>query len=113
DHRQQGADVTSAAAATGPVEIRANTVLPARREPLRLRTSDGLSLVGELAVPEDRPAVGTLVCVHPLPTAGGMMDSHILRKASWRLPALAGISVLRFNTRGRSEEHTSELHSLP
>ena len=62
--------MTSAAAATGPVEIRANTVLPARREPLRLRTSDGLSLVGELAVPEDRPAVGTLVCVHPLPTAG-------------------------------------------
>jgi alpha/beta superfamily hydrolase len=29
-----------------------------------------------------------------------MMDSHILRKASWRLPALAGIAVLRFNTRG-------------
>jgi hypothetical protein len=31
-----------------------------------------------------------------------MMDSHLLRKASWRLPALAGISVLRFNTRGTS-----------
>ena len=34
------------------------------------------------------------------PTAGGMMDSHVLRKASWRLPALAGLAVLRFNTRG-------------
>jgi len=28
------------------------------------------------------------------------MDSHILRKASYRLPALADIAVLRFNTRG-------------
>jgi alpha/beta superfamily hydrolase len=29
-----------------------------------------------------------------------MMDSHVLRKAAWRLPALAGLAVLRFNTRG-------------
>ena len=28
------------------------------------------------------------------------MESHVIRKASYRLPALAGISVLRFNTRG-------------
>jgi alpha/beta superfamily hydrolase len=28
------------------------------------------------------------------------MDSHILRKAAARLPALAGLAVLRFNTRG-------------
>ena len=28
------------------------------------------------------------------------MDSHVLRKAAWRLPALAGLAVLRFNTRG-------------
>ena len=32
-------------------EIRANTVLPARREPLTLTTADGLHLVGELALP--------------------------------------------------------------
>jgi alpha/beta superfamily hydrolase len=31
-----------------------------------------------------------------------MMDSHVFRKAAWRLPALAGIAVLRFNTRGTS-----------
>jgi hypothetical protein len=38
-----------------------------------------------------------------------MMDSHILRKASYRLPALAGLAVLRFNTRGASSEQgTSE-----
>ncbi len=84
------------------VEIRANTVLPARREPVRLRTADGLTLVGELATPLDRDPVATLVTLHPLPTEGGFMDSHLLRKASWRLPALAGLAVLRFNTRGTS-----------
>ncbi len=80
--------------------ISANSVLPARREPVRLRTSDGLDLVGELARPIDREPMATIVCVHPLPTQGGMMDSHLLRKAAWRLPALAGVAVLRFNTRG-------------
>ena len=37
------------------------------------------------------------------------MDSHLFRKAAWRLPALAGIAVLRFNTRGTtSAAGTSE-----
>jgi alpha/beta superfamily hydrolase len=58
--------------------------------------------VGELATPTERPPLATLVCLHPLPTHGGMMDSHVLRKAAWRLPALAGLAVLRFNTRGTS-----------
>lgn len=90
-------------------KIRANSVLPARRTPVTLETADGLSLVGELAVPLDREPVATLVCLHPLPTHGGMMDSHIFRKAAFRLPALAGIAVLRFNTRGTwSEQGTSE-----
>ena len=83
-------------------EIRANTVLPARRRDVVLHTADGLELVGELALPLDRPPVATLVCLHPLPTQGGFMDSHLLKKASWRLPALADIAVLRFNTRGTS-----------
>ena len=81
-------------------EIRANTVLPAERRDVLLHTADGLELVGELALPLDRPAVATLVCLHPLPTEGGYMDSHLLKKASYRLPALAGLAVLRFNTRG-------------
>ena len=89
--------------------IRANSVLPARREAITLQTADGLSLVGELAVPEDREPVATLVCLHPLPTHGGMMDSHVFRKAAFRLPALAGVAVLRFNTRGTSSlQGTSE-----
>jgi len=81
-------------------EIRANTVLPARRRDVVLQTADGLDLVGELALPLDRPPVATLLCLHPLPTQGGFMDSHLLRKAAWRLPALADLAVLRFNTRG-------------
>jgi uncharacterized protein len=90
-------------------EIRAATVLPAKRTPITLHTEDGLRLVGELALPADSDPVGTLICLHPLPTHGGMMDSHLLRKASYRLPALAGLAVLRFNTRGTtSEQGTSE-----
>ncbi|PWC03960.1 alpha/beta hydrolase [Agromyces badenianii] len=82
------------------IEIRAGVELPARREEIELHTADGLTLVGELATPVERPPVATLVTLHPLPTAGGFMDSHILRKAAARLPALADLAVLRFNTRG-------------
>jgi uncharacterized protein len=95
----------------GPVSapIRANSILPARRDDIELQTADGLTLVGELAQPLDRDPLATLVCLHPLPTHGGMMDSHIFRKAAWRLPALAGLAVLRFNTRGTgSVRGTSE-----
>ncbi|GAB3122698.1 alpha/beta hydrolase [Glaciibacter psychrotolerans] len=84
------------------VEVRGGVELPALREHIELHTSDGVTLVGELATPRDRVPVATLVTLHPLPTAGGFMDSHILRKASGRLPALADIAVLRFNTRGTS-----------
>jgi alpha/beta superfamily hydrolase len=86
-------------------EIRSNTVLPARRDAVTLTTADGLRLVGEWARPLDAPAAATLVTFHPLPTAGGFMDSHVIRKASLRLPALADISVLRFNTRGTESSH--------
>ncbi len=83
-----------------PTEITASAVLPARREPLSLVTRDGLRLVGEVALPVDREPRATIVCLHPLPTHGGMMDSHVFRKAAWRLPALADIAVVRFNMRG-------------
>jgi alpha/beta superfamily hydrolase len=91
------------------MEIRGPVTLPARRTDIELHTLDSLTLVGELAEPEDRPPVATLVTLHPLPTAGGFMDSHILRKAAGRLPALADLAVLRFNTRGTtSARGTSE-----
>lgn len=82
------------------LEIRGGVELPAIREEIELETADGLTLVGELATPIDRTPSATLVTLHPLPTAGGFMDSHILRKAAARLPALADVAVLRFNTRG-------------
>lgn len=82
------------------IEIRAGVELPARREDIELHTDDGLTLVGELALPLDNDPVATLVCLHPLPTAGGFMDSHVLRKMAARLPALADLAVLRFNFRG-------------
>ena len=82
------------------IEVRGGVELPALREDIELHTRDGLTLVGELAMPIDRDPVATIVALHPLPTAGGFMDSHILRKAANRLPALADIAVLRFNTRG-------------
>lgn len=90
-------------------DITSGSVLRAQREDIELHTSDGLRLVGELAMPEGRPPRATLVTLHPLPTAGGYMDSHLLRKASWRLPELADLAVLRFNTRGTSSPRgTSE-----
>jgi alpha/beta superfamily hydrolase len=92
-----------------PLQIRANTVLPADRRAVTLHTADGYALVGELALPVGRTPRATMVCLHPLPTHGGSMDSHLFRKAAWRLPALADIAVLRFNTRGTSsQEGTSE-----
>ena len=90
-------------------QIRANSVLPAHREDIELHTADGLTLVGELARPLEGEPVATLVCLHPLPTHGGFMDSHIIRKAAARLPALAQLAVLRFNFRGVTSPHgTSE-----
>jgi hypothetical protein len=90
-------------------KIRGNSILPARREAISLHTADGLELVGELALPPDADPVATMICLHPLPTHGGMMDSQIFRKASFRLPALADIAVLRFNTRGTASlQGTSE-----
>lgn len=92
-----------------PVTVRAGTILPALRENIEITTADGLSLVGELALPDGGPVRATLITFHPLPTHGGFMDSHVYKKASYRLPALAGIAVLRFNTRGTSSPRgTSE-----
>ncbi len=87
-------------ASEGSQPIRASTVLPAHRENVELHTADGLTLVGEYAEPTSGSPDAVLLTLHPLPTHGGFMDSHVFRKASYRLPALANIAVLRFNTRG-------------
>lgn len=79
--------------------IRPSTILPANRTLFTLKTADGETLVGEVASPISNPT-GAILCLHPLPTAGGMMDSHLYKKAANRLPEMAGITVVRFNTRG-------------
>ncbi len=83
--------------------IRPSTVLPATRTPFTLTTSDGQTLIGEVSAPLDKPSTA-LLCLHPNPTGGGMMDSHIYKKAANRLPAMAGVTVVRFNTRGTTSE---------
>ena len=89
--------------------VRPSTVLPALRTPFTFTTSDGLRLIGEIARPESGDQSSGILCLHPLPTHGGMMDSHIYKKAANRLPAMAGLTVIRFNTRGTtSEQGTSE-----
>lgn len=83
--------------------IRPSTVLPALRTPFTVQTEDGQTLVGEVSAPLSHPT-SAILCCHPNPTGGGMMDSHIYKKAANRLPAMAGITVIRFNTRGTSSE---------
>ena len=83
--------------------IRPSTVLPATRTPFTVLTEDGQTLVGEVSAPIG-DSTAAILCCHPNPTGGGMMDSHIYKKAANRLPALAGITVIRFNTRGTSSE---------
>ena len=83
--------------------VRPSTILPAHRTAFTVTTSDGQTLIGEVAAPLNG-YTGAILCLHPLPTAGGMMDSHVYKKAANRLPAMAGIEVIRFNTRGTSSE---------
>ena len=83
--------------------IRPSTVLPALRTPLTHTTSDGQTLIGEVAAPLTNPTTA-LLCLHPNPTGGGMMDSHVYKKAANRLPDMAGVTVIRFNTRGTTSE---------
>ncbi|MDR0592291.1 MAG: alpha/beta fold hydrolase, partial [Bifidobacteriaceae bacterium] len=81
--------------------IGAQTILPAERRAFTVEAADGTKLVAELALPPDgRPPRAALVLAHPLPTEGGSADSHLFRKAAWRLPALADLAVVRFNSRG-------------
>jgi hypothetical protein len=82
------------------MEIRSNTELPSLREEIELVTPDGQRLVGELSLPVGKSPIATLITLHPLPTHGGFMDSHLLRKMSNRLPEQLSVAVLRFNTRG-------------
>ena len=86
-----------------PELIRPSTILPAYRSAISIKASDGLNLVGEVATPLGE-ITGSLLMLHPNPSGGGMMDSHIYKKAANRLPAMAGVQIIRFNTRGTISE---------
>ena len=89
---------------------------PAART-IELHTADGLTLVGELALPPDRDPVATLVTLHPLPTHGGFMDSHVLRRRPtgcppWPTsPCCGSTPGVRRSPRGTSEGAFDEARS--
>jgi alpha/beta superfamily hydrolase len=83
--------------------IRPSTILPGLRTPFTVTTEDGQTLIGEVSAPLDH-FTSAILCCHPNPTGGGMMDSHIYKKAANRLPSMAGITVVRFNTRGTTSQ---------
>ena len=66
-------------------------------ESITLHTADGLTLEGELAVPDEPWAAAVLL--HPHPQFGGNMRSIVPGALFTALPE-AGIAVLRFNFRG-------------
>ena len=84
--------------------IRPSTVLPAIRTPFTVTTADGQTLIGEVASPVEGQRGPAILMLHPNPAGGGMMDSHIYKKAANRLPAMTGITIVRFNTRGTTSE---------
>ena len=86
-----------------PETLRPSTVLPSKRTAYVVETEDGIKLIAEVAQPIN-PSRGALLMCHPNPTGGGMMDSHVYKKAANRLPALADLTIVRFNTRGTSSE---------
>jgi uncharacterized protein len=65
--------------------------------PVRFETGDGLSLEGEVTLPEDARAA--VVLAHPHPAQGGTMRSLVTSEL-FRLLPLAGLAALRFNFRG-------------
>ena len=66
-------------------------------ERVTLKTSDGLSLEGELAVPDEPWCAAVLA--HPHPQYGGSMRSIVIGALFAALPD-NGIAALRFNFRG-------------
>src|SRR5947207_13447579 len=65
---------------------------------MRFDTSDGLSLVGELRMPEGETRASAVLC-HPHPLGGGSKDHPILWAIRNEL-ARRGFAVLSFNFRG-------------
>ena len=66
--------------------VRPSSIFDAQRTPFHVLTEDGVDLIGEVAAPLGTSS-GAILCLHPLPTAGGMKDSHVYKKAANRHPS--------------------------
>jgi alpha/beta superfamily hydrolase len=67
-------------------------------EPVTIVTDDGLSLEGELRLPEEPPRASAVLC-HPHPRHGGSKDHPILWAVRAELSS-RGLAALSFNFRG-------------
>src|SRR3546814_8627976 len=98
--------------ANPPTSPSPNPPLPDASGPVAIAGPAG-ALELHVDLPDDDvaplPLVG-IVC-HPLPTEGGTMHNKVVTMAARAMREL-GATTVRFNFRGRSEEHTSELQSL-
>ena len=67
-------------------------------EPIEFRSEDGVTLRGELRLPDAEPTASAVLC-HPHPRQGGSKDHPLL----WAIRndlASRGFAVLSFNFRG-------------
>ena len=82
-------------------KIRGNSVLPARRQASSCTPWTGWTSLASSRYPRtvtrSPPSSPSTRCRRT-----AIVDSQVFRKASWRLSALAGLAVLRFNPRGTS-----------
>jgi alpha/beta superfamily hydrolase len=69
-------------------------------------TSDGVSIVGDLSVP-DAPQAAAIIC-HPHPQHGGDRRNNVVQALFDALP-LAGIAALRFDFRAEFDQGRGEL----
>ncbi len=87
-----------------------------KTERIFFKSTDGLSLSGEIHRPEGLPR-GTIVLAHPHPQYGGTMENNVV-DTLWRELAAEGWLTFRFNFRGvgasegRFEEGIGETHDL-
>jgi len=71
---------------------------PARVQAITFRTEDGLSLEGEIHLPDGVPSAAAVIC-HPHPQHGGSKDHPLLWAIRIELTR-RGLAVLAFNYRG-------------
>ena len=74
-------------------------------QPVQFTTSDGVTISGDLRVP-DAPRAGAIIC-HPHPQYGGNRYNNVVQALFDALPA-AGIAALRFDFRSEYDDGRGE-----